>query len=73
MRPERLTTESPIAESSTADQRTEGSHQRMVSHQAIKACDDYLQECEFCHDLFDIEQVSLQPNSQVLCAKCAAA
>ena len=32
MRPKRLTTESPLAESSPADQRTEGSYQRMVRH-----------------------------------------
>ena len=33
MRPERVTTESPINSGDSADQRTEGSHQRMVRPQ----------------------------------------
>ena len=38
----------------------------------VQACDEYLQECGLCHDLFVIKQVQLQTNGQILCAKCAA-
>jgi len=45
MRPERITTESPLAESSPADQRTEGSHKRMVG---LRAMHFYALESKFC-------------------------
>ena len=37
MRPERVTTESPINSGVSADQRAEGSHQRMVRLEQLKA------------------------------------
>jgi hypothetical protein len=36
------------------------------------ACDESLQECGLCHDLFDIQQVRVQFSGQVLCDRCAA-
>jgi predicted anti-sigma-YlaC factor YlaD len=35
------------------------------------ACDEHLQECGLCHDLFDIQQVRMQFSGQVLCDRCS--
>lgn len=57
MRPERLTTGSPIAESSAADQRTEGLHQRMVS---------WLRQ-RWCNHSSYIENIERRDDGQVQC------
>jgi hypothetical protein len=35
------------------------------------ACDEHLQECGLCHDLFDVQQVWVQFSGQVLCDRCS--
>jgi hypothetical protein len=33
-------------------------------------CDEFLWECEDCHDLFDLEQMVISYTSHNLCQKC---
>lgn len=36
----------------------------------FNACYDFLEECDLCHNFFDLQQIILTEWGQLLCQKC---
>ena len=36
----------------------------------MNECDQFLEECDLCHDIFDIQQIIVTGCGQLLCHKC---